>query len=178
MSSENARVAGSVSPPFSYGAGTACHWMSGAGSPESVRLKPPDSATFVVIGPECISCHRARFLGPGLLPERAGLRGVPHRGDHRVVARVRPATGAVHQGQDAVLAQMISQADAGQHEQLRAADHAGGQDDLALCLGGLGHPRAAGSSRPIPRAEPDMAMPVTRASVCTVRLGRSAAGCR
>ena len=64
MSSDSARIAGSVRPPFWYGAGSACHWMSGAGSALSERLNPPDSAMFVVIGPECISCQRARFARP------------------------------------------------------------------------------------------------------------------
>ena len=53
-----------MSPLSRYGTGSACHWMSGAGSPGSLRPKPPDSATVMVSGPECRSCHRARFLGP------------------------------------------------------------------------------------------------------------------
>ena len=46
------------------GTGSTCHWMSGAGSAESVRRKPPASAIFVVIGPVCVICQRARFRGP------------------------------------------------------------------------------------------------------------------
>ena len=80
-----------------------------------------------------------QVLRAGLLPQGGHLRGPPDGGHDRVVGQVRAHAGAVHDHADADVAQVVGGADAGQHEQLRAADGAGTQDDLALDIGGLLH---------------------------------------
>ena len=124
ISTDRARKDGSVRPKFWYGTGRTCHWMSGAGSAGSVRVNPPASATLVASGPAWVSCHRARLRGPAC-SHSPRVRGVLHMaGTTGWSDRFAPDAGAVGHHRDVVLAQVVGRTDAGQHQQLRAADGA------------------------------------------------------
>ena len=74
----------------------------------------------------------------GLLPQAANLRRGPDDRQHRVVAEVHADPAALRHHVDAHLDQVLSRADAGQHQQLGTVDRAAGQDDLRVGAGGLG----------------------------------------
>ena len=123
-----------------------------------------------VSGPECRYLQRPSWDGPACSHRPGGLRGVPHGGDHRVVGQVGAHPGAVRHHPDALLDELLGRADAGQQQQMRAADRARRQDDLPVGPGHLLH--AAAQITNTGRAAASTMIPVTSASVCTVRLGR------
>ena len=137
MSSVNARVCGSARPWFRNGRGQRVPLQVGRGQRGP---GPAEPAGLGDVGGERAGMAQLpaeQVLRAGLLPQGGHLRGPPDGGHDRVIGQVRAHAGAVHDHADTDLAQVVGGPDAGQHEQLRAADGAGAQDDLALDVGGL-----------------------------------------
>ena len=123
------RVVGSWSPLSQKPAGATWTCMSGASRSSRVRQKAPPSPTLLVSGPRPALASRT-FFKRVELRDVGGVLGVPDQRHRRVVVEVLPDALQVRDDVDAVLAQVVGRADAGQHEQLRRVHRAAGEDHL------------------------------------------------
>src|SRR6185437_13443048 len=89
----------------------------------------------------------------------------------RVVGQVGAHAGAVGHHRDVVLAQVVGGPDAGQHQQLRAADGPAGQDDLRV-----GHGELLGAPVQVANADGPAALDLDRGGQCVGEDGQVGPG--
>ncbi len=131
--------AGSARPGWATGTPTAARGAAGRVRrwPATCARRPTDSNTELArnVLPRVSSLARPRAKYHGV-PRCFGGRHVEGHRDEQVVVQV-VAHRQVGEYGDAVLAEVRGRADAGEHQDLRGPEHAGGDDDL---LAGPDHP--------------------------------------